>query len=63
MLILPLSRFTGSAQDTSNRCVCELTIKTQVLKVAVSEIVLHDCHESGHLAEQQHSVVGGLELR
>lgn len=40
-----------------------LTVETEVLEVAVGEVVLHDGHERGHLAEEQHSVVGGLQLR
>lgn len=42
---------------------CELTVQTQILKVAVAEVVLHDRHERGHLAEEQDSVVCGLQLR
>lgn len=41
---------------------CDLTIEAQVLKVAVAEVVLHDGHEGGHLAEEQHAVVGVLQL-
>ena len=38
------------------------TVQTQVLEVAVGEVVLHDGHERGHLTEQQHLVVGGPQL-
>lgn len=40
----------------------ELTVQTQVLEVAVAEVVLHDGHEGGHLTEEQHLVVGGPQL-
>lgn len=39
-----------------------LTVKTQVLEIPVSKIVLHDGHECGHLTEKQHFVVGGSQL-
>ncbi len=39
-----------------------LTIQTQIEEVAVGKIVLHDGHEGGHLTEQKHSVIGGLQL-
>lgn len=39
-----------------------LTVKPEIKKVAIAEIVLHDCHKRGHLAKQQDSVVGGLQL-
>lgn len=42
--------------------VSALTVKTQVLKVAVCKVVLHDGHEWGHLTEQQHFVVGSSQL-
>ena len=37
-----------------------LTVQTQVLEATVGEVVLHDGHESGHLAEEKNSVVGGV---
>lgn len=39
-----------------------LTIQTQVFEVTISKVVFHDCHERGHLAEEQHFVVGGPQL-
>lgn len=44
-------------------CGERLTVETKILEVAVAKVVLHDGHERGHLAEKQHSVVGGLQLR
>lgn len=40
-----------------------LTVQTQILEAAVSEVVLHDCHERGHLTEEQHFVVCCSQLR
>lgn len=39
-----------------------LTIQPEVFEATISKIVLHDGHEGGHLAEEQHLVVGGPEL-
>lgn len=40
----------------------KLTIQTQVFKITVGKIVLHDGHERSHLTEEQHFVVGCTQL-
>lgn len=42
--------------------VGSLTIQAQIFEAAVGEVVLHDCHERGHLTEEQHFVVCGSQL-
>lgn len=58
-----LKRYEGNQKQSSYHGLCwSLTIKTQVLEVAVCKVILHDGHERGHLTEKQHFVVGGPQL-
>lgn len=39
-----------------------LTIQPEVFEATICKIIFHDCHEGGHLAEEQHFMVGGTEF-
>lgn len=39
-----------------------LTVQPEVFESTVSKIIFHDGHQGGHLAEEQHLVVGGSQL-
>lgn len=40
----------------------QLTIQPEVFKATICKVILHDGHEGGHLAEEQHFVVGGTKF-
>lgn len=48
---------------TETSPIGRLTVQPQIQEVTVAEVVLHDGHERGHLAEQQDAVARGLQLR
>lgn len=57
-LTMPASQGDTAARRSSRL----LTVQPEVFEAAIRKVIFHDRHEGGHLAEQQHFVVGGAKF-